>query len=301
MTLYIKHRPTKLDKIYGNRDLVSSLTAILKNPPHAFLFHGPTGCGKTTIARIIANELGCKGSDLREVDSADFRGIETVRDIRKQSMYRSLESSCRVWILDECHKMSNDAQNALLKALEDTPKHVYYILCTTEPEKLIKTIKGRCSQFQVNLLNDVEMKKLLRSIYTAEGQKLEKEVYEQIIETAVGHPRNAIQILEQVLAVKPEERLEIAKRSAEMQTQSIELCRALIKGASWQKVRNILTGLKKEDPETIRRQVLGYCSSVLLNNDDQIAGKIMEEMIEPFYNSGFPGLVFACYSIIKGE
>jgi DNA polymerase III gamma/tau subunit len=216
-------------------------------------------------------------------------------------MYKPLEGSCRVWILDECHKMSNDAQNALLKALEDTAKHVYYILCTTEPNKLIKTIRGRCSQYQVNPLNDTEMKKLLRRVTKAEGQKLENDIYDQIIETATGHPRNALQILDQVLAVEPEERLEIAKRSADVQMQSIELCRALIKGSNWASIRKILNGLKGQEPETIRRQVLGYCSVVLLNDSNTNAGAIMKEMIDPFYDTGFPGLVFACYSIVKGE
>jgi DNA polymerase-3 subunit gamma/tau len=304
MNLHLKYRPNNFEQVYGNDAVIATLKNIIgkEDKPHSYLFHGDTGCGKTTLGRIIANELGCKGSDLREVDSADFRGIDTIRGIRKQSQYRPLESPCKVWILDECHKMSNDAQNALLKALEDTPKHVYYILCTTDPDKLLKTIRGRCSSFQVSPLLENEMKKLLRHVVKSENDKLDKKTYEQIIQDSQGRPREALQILAQVLCVEPENRLEVAKQQAEKQSQTIELCRALLSGVGgWKKVSNILNGLKTQDPESIRRAVLGYCSSVLLKEENNQAAIIMEEFNEPFYNNGFPGLVFACYSIVCAE
>jgi len=302
MSLHLKYRPQEFDEVYGNKDTVSALQGTLKKEdrPHSYLIHGPTGCGKTTLGRIIAKEVQCKGSDYREVDSADFRGIDTIREIRKQSQFRPLEGKCRVWLIDECHQLSKDAQNALLKALEDTPKHVYFILCTTDPQKLIPTIRGRCSQFQVNPLSDNEMKKLLRYVAKQEEESLQKPVYEQIIQDSQGRPREALQILAQVLNVESDKRLEVAKKSAELQSQTIELCRALLQGAGWKKVANILSGLKEEEPESIRRAVLGYCNSVLLKEENPQAGAIMEEMIEPFYNTGFPGLTFACFSIVCG-
>ena len=303
MTLYLKHRPQSLSEMIGNDKLVENLTTILAKPdrPHSFLLHGPTGCGKTTIGRIIAKELCCSGADYREVDSADFRGIDTIRDMRKQSQFMALESSCKVWLLDECHKLSNDAMNALLKALEDTPKHVYYILCTTDPQKLLPTIKGRCSQFQVEQLKPGEMRKLLMKVVKAENEKLVKPVYEAIIESAQGHPRNALQILDQVLTIDPESRLGVAKKAQEDSVQAIELCRAIISGQGWQKVSNILSELKGQDAEGIRRLVLGYCSSILLKGENSQAGLIMEEFREPMYDIGFPGVVLACYSVVCGE
>lgn len=304
MNLHLKYRPQTFEEMYGNADILQALQNSLQdeeNRPHSFLLHGPTGCGKTTLGRIIAKELGCTGSDYREVDSADFRGIDTVREMRKQSQFRPIEGPCRIWLLDECHRLSVDAMNALLKALEDTPKHVYFILCTTEPEKLIKTIRGRCSQYQVSPLSDKEMKKLLRHVVKNEEEKLDKEIYEQIIQDSLGLPRNALQILAQVLSVEADKRLQTAKRSAEIQLQTIELCRSLLQGAGWRKIANILSGLKGEDPESIRRAVLGYCSSVLLKAENNQAGLIMEEFIEPFYNTGFPGLVCACFSIISDD
>ena len=307
LTLALKYRPKTLDEVIGNRQVVEVLRKQLNGESsqplsHSILLHGSTGCGKTTLARIIARELGVKHEDLVEIDSADFRGIDTIREIRKQCQYKPLSSPYRVWILDEVHQLTKDAQSALLKTLEDTPKHVYFILCTTDPQKLLPTIRGRCSQFQVQPLTDKEMKRLLLRIVKAEGESLSKEVYEQIIQDSMGHPRNALQILAQVLSVEPEKRLEVAKRSAETQSQTIELCRALVKGASWKKIAEILKGLKDEDAEQIRRAVLGYCQSILLSGkQDNTVAVIMEEFMEPFYNSGFPALVFACYSVLFGE
>jgi len=304
MSLYRTYRPADLDDVRGNAEIVETLKNMLDKEnietcPHVFLFHGPTGCGKTTIARIIASRLGSSGADLREVDSADFRGIDTIRDIRRNSGFKPIESSCRVWIIDECHKMTNDAQNAFLKILEDTPPHVYFILCTTEPQKLLATIKGRCSQFQVKPLTDNQMYGLLRFVVKKEGEDLSKDIYDQIIQDSLGHPRNALQILEQVLHADEDRRLEVAKQTAEQQSQILELCQALLKNAPWSAINKILTGLKDQDPETIRRSVLGYCQGVLLRSDMVRAGLIMEEFINPFYDSGFPQLVFACYTVTK--
>ena len=305
--LYLKYRPKTLDEVIGNEDIINVLQSQLDGKsaqpmPRSILFHGPTGCGKTTLGRIVAERLGAKGSDLREIDVADFRGIDTIRDIRKQSSYKPLEGKCRAWILDECHKLTGDAQTALLKALEDTPSHVYYILCTTDPQKLIATIKGRCAQFQVSLLSDREMKLLLRKVVKEEGESLQKEVYSQIVQDSLGHPRNALQILSQVLAVDEDKRIKMAKKTAETQSKTIELCRALIEGAGWQKISNILKGLKEEDPEGVRRAVLGYSQAVLLNSqqNDGVAG-VMHEFSEPFYNTGYAGLVLACYSVLFAD
>lgn len=303
MALYHKYRPTTFDEIVGNVEVVTALKADIakEDHPHAYLLHGPTGCGKTTLGRIIATELGCSEEDFKEIDSADFRGIDTVREIRKQSRYKPLSGNCRVWLLDEVHQFSKDANHALLKALEDTPSHVYYILATTEPQKLLPTVKGRCSQYQVKQLTDSEMMVLLRKVVKAEGQRITKDIYEQIVLDSQGHPRNALQILDQVLGVPAEMQKEVAKRSAELQSDAIELCRVLFQKASWKKVAGILTKIKDQDPESIRRLVLSYCNSILLKGENMQAGLVMEQFIEPFYNTGFPGLTFACFSVVCGE
>jgi DNA polymerase III subunit gamma/tau len=305
MSLYLKYRPSTFEEIIGNENVIEAIKNLIadkNNRPHSYLLHGPTGCGKTTLARIMSKELGCKGSDYREIDSADFRGIDTVREIRRQSQFKPLEGDCKVWVIDEVHKMTGDAQNAMLKILEDTPPHVYFILCTTEPQKLLPTIRGRCSQFQVQLLNETQMTKLLHRVYRKENQKLEKEVLEQIVQDSLGHPRNALQILEQVLVVEPEQRLAVAKQTAEKQSQVIELCRALLNNTGWKKVANILSGLMDEEPENIRRAILGYCQTTLLkSSQNHTVARIMEEMENDLYASGFPGLVLRCYRIVFVE
>lgn len=305
-SLHLKYRPTTLEAVVGNAGVIEILKRQLgADAPqpigHSILFHGPTGCGKTTLGRIVAGLLGARGLDLREVDSADFRGIDTIREIRNQSSYAPLEGPCRAWILDEVHRLTGDAQSALLKALEDTPPHVYFILCTTEPQKLLPTILGRCAQFQVSLLAEREMLRLLRKVVRAEGEMLEQEVYEQIVQDSLGHPRNALQILAQVLSVDAPKRLETARRSAEAQSQIIELCRGLMNGAPWMKITAVIKGLREEDPEKVRRGVLGYFQSVLLNGRNDVVAAMMAEFAEPFYNTGHPGLTLACYSALFGE
>jgi DNA polymerase III gamma/tau subunit len=303
VSLYQKHRPQNLDNVIGNIDVITYLREALadkKTCPHVFLLSGPTGCGKTTLARIISKDLDCDPVDMKEINAASFRGIDTVREMINSANYFSMGGGSRVWLIDEIHKMTNDAQNALLKLLEDSPKHSYYILCTTEPEKLLPTLRGRCVDLPVKPLNENEMMKLLRTVVKGEGKKVAISVYEQIVRDSLGLPRNAIQILEKVIKVPEVQQLEIAKQSAVQYSESIQLCRALFEKAGWKKISTILTGLKQEDPESIRRQVLGYCQSILLKQENDRAAFVIEIFQEPLYNIGFPGLVLACYSVVKG-
>lgn len=302
MSLYNKHRPSDFSEMYGNKAILESLDVLLTkhNPPHSFLLTGGTGCGKTTVGRIIANILKCSSFDFRELDSATYRGIDDVREIRRNSQLKPVQGPVIVWLLDECHKLTGDAQNALLKILENPPPHVFFVLCTTDPNKLLPTIRGRCSHFQLNPLSEKDMFRLLKSIVRKEGERLSQEIYEQIILDSAGHPRNAIQILEQVLSVSPENRAETARRYAEEINESIALCRALMKKRGWGEIATILKGLKSHDPEAVRRAVLGYVQTVLLNGAvNDRAGLILEEFKNPFYDSGFPQLTYACYAVTR--
>lgn len=304
MPLHLDYRPKTFDEFIGNKPTAEALKTLLnrekKEIPHSLLFTGPSGCGKTTLARIVAGELNCSDFDLKELNIADFRGIDTVRDIRKQVTLRPLGGDTRVWILDECHKLSNDAQNALLKLLEDTPSHVYFLLCTTDPQKLLKTILSRCTEFKVSALSDNRLFRYLGQICAKEGKKVSREVLERISELSEGHPRASLVALDKVIDLPEKKMLRSVDTAIFEQNKAIELCQALIDKKGWKTVSVILKGLKEEDPERVRRAVLGYCSSVLLNKDSPGAFVIMEQFIIPLYDSGYPGLVMASYIAVEG-
>jgi DNA polymerase III subunit gamma/tau len=303
MSLYHKHRPNKLEDIFGNETTITNIQSDFskdaENRPHAILITGSVGCGKTTVSRCIKNVLGCSDSDFHEVNSSDFRGIDTIREIRHQSRFKSLKGLLKVWLIDECHNLTNDAQNAFLKLLEDTPLHCYFILATTDPQKLLATIRSRCTAYHMLPLEDEDMSRLLRRIVKSEEADVPKKVIEHIVQDSQGSPRNALQILDQVISLDPAKMLKVARHVAEEQSQTIELCRALFKRRPWSEVSKILQGLKGQDAEKLRLAVYGYAAAVLIKNDNKWAAAIMTEMSQPFFNTGFNGFVYACYCIIK--
>jgi len=302
MALALKHRPATLEEVAGNELTIKTLKATMSKDrdelQHAFLLTGPSGCGKTTIARIISNMLGCIGDDYCEVDSAQFRGIDTIRDIRTKMMFKPMTSNCRVWLIDECHQLSKDAQNAMLKALEDCPKHVYFILATTDPEKLLATIKGRCATFEVQPLDKIEMADFLKNIARSERKRVPPDVLNQIARDSLGSCRNALQILDKVIDLDPEDMKAAAVQEAEKENQVIELCRALFKMESWKSISRILEGLLKEDPVRVQCAIMAYCESILLSGDADAApaaALVMSYFREPYFLNGRQCLVHDIY------
>jgi DNA polymerase III gamma/tau subunit len=237
--------------------------------------------------------------DLQEMDMGDLRGIDSVRDIKRQMGLAPLQGSCRVWILDECHRQTGDALSAMLKMLEDTPSHVYFMLATTDPQRLLKAILSRCMEFQVGPLQEESLVRLLRMVVRKEGKQVPLDILKSIALNSLGHPRNALVLLDSVIDLPEEQRQKAIEREASQQNQVIDLCRILIKGAKWRDVSKILSGLKDQEPEGVRRAVLGYCSSVLLNEDSPRAFLVLDAFKQPTYDIGWPGIVLAAYEAIQ--
>lgn len=291
-------------EVVGNENAVEILKGHLakKNPNRAILIYGPAGCGKTTLARIIAREVQGVDTatffenavDYHEMNTSDFRGIDMVRDIRKASQYQTM-SKARVWFLDEAHKLSADAQEAILKQLEHPPIDTWFIFATTEPERLKITLRRRCLSVDVQPVDEDSIKTLIKTVLKKEGlSKLSPKVLSRIANESMGSPGVALAIVDKIISLPKEKQLAAVRRIAEEQNTVIELCRALMKNAPWKTISAILKKIEDKDPETIRRQVLEYFRKVMMSGDES-AYIVMDCFKNAFYDSGKAGLVMACY------
>jgi DNA polymerase-3 subunit gamma/tau len=304
MSLYRKLRPDNFDDVLGNESEIESIKKFVDNKdrPHTYLFSGPSGCGKTTLARIFARSLGADDFSIHEINTANMRGIDTAREIEDQIKFAVIGSGVKVYIIDECHNITAVAQDALLKPLEDTPGHVYFFLCTTDPQKLKKAIHTRCTHVKVAPVDEDILYKYLRRICIKEEKKIDKKFLRMVAENSKGSPRQALVTLEKVLDLEDEEQIRsIVKAGEAEEKEIIDLCRVLLKSNEWKSVSTILKLMKGAEPEKVRYAVMGYMNSVLLNSGSEKAAVVIEEFSEPFYNSGFPGLTLACYNVIFGE
>lgn len=299
--LYQKVRPDSLSKVVGNKQVVKSLQAVLskKDHPHVFMLTGESGCGKTTIARILAKELGCEGITLCEINAANTRGVDTVRSITESAGVAPLFGEAKGFIFDESQQLTKAAQECLLKVIEDCPEHVYFFFCTTDPQKIIKTIKNRCAQYRVSPLRRSEMTELLSDIIQAEGLKTldNEDIIDAIAKAANGCPRQGIMMLEQVQDVDDvAEALEVIATTEVGSKEVYDLIKEVVskRANRWATTAKLYKGLTT-DPESIRLPLLGYCKKILLNEADITKGIRMAELIaileKPTYGGGDASLV----------
>lgn len=225
LVLYRKYRPKTFSEVVGQEHIVKTLTnAILKKMvSHAYLFHGPRGSGKTTIARLLSKAVNCedrkeneyepcneclscreinegRSLDLIEIDAASNRGIDEIRELREGIKFVPVRSKYKIFIIDEAHQLTKEAANALLKILEEPPSHVIFILATTEIHKMISTILSRCQRFDFKKLTTPEIIKKLEFILRNEKIDIEKEALELIAINSEGSIRDAESILDQVIS-----------------------------------------------------------------------------------------------------
>ena len=220
--LYRTYRPSTFDEVAGQTHIVKTLkNALATNKiAHAYLFTGPRGTGKTTMAKLFAKALNCDhgigcqcneckncqaiidGShpDVLEIDAASNRGINEIKDLIEKVKYSTILGRYKVYIIDEVHMMTTEAFNALLKTLEEPPEHVIFILATTEPHKILPTILSRCQRYDFTKVSDTDIKERLKVVLEKEHVTYNEEAIDIIISLADGGMRDALSILDQVLA-----------------------------------------------------------------------------------------------------
>ena len=198
---YRKYRPVSLDELVGQPDAVNLIQQQVKNEnlSHAYLFSGPRGVGKTSLARIIATTLGCDPVfDITEIDAASHNKVDDIRELNDSiNFIASSPGNKRVFILDEVHMLSNAASNAFLKTLEEPPAHVIFILATTEPDRVLETIKSRTTHIAFKRISNNEIVETLTKISKSEKIKISNEVLKYISNQSEGSLRDAINLFEQ--------------------------------------------------------------------------------------------------------
>ncbi len=222
IALYRKYRPTSFDDVAGQKHIVKTLkNAVIQNRiAHAYLFCGPRGTGKTTIAKIFAKMINCEshekipcgicsnciaiqnGShpDIIEIDAASNNGVDEVRDLIEKVKYAPMNGKYKVYIIDEVHMMSTGAFNALLKTIEEPPAHVIFIFATTEPQKVLPTIISRCQRYDFTKVSISDMISRLKLVLNQEKIDYEEDAIRLICQLADGGMRDALSILDQVIA-----------------------------------------------------------------------------------------------------
>ena len=220
--LYRKYRPTNFDEVVGQTHIIQTLkNAIVQNRiAHAYLFCGPRGTGKTSIAKIFAKTLNCTNSqdapcgvcenckmaangshpDIIEIDAASNNGVDEVRNLIDKVKYAPMQGKYKIYIIDEVHMMTSGAFNALLKTIEEPPAHVIFIFATTEPNKVLPTIISRCQRFDFNKVSMHDIKYRLSVVCKNEGIEIDENGLTLIAQLADGGMRDALSILDQCVA-----------------------------------------------------------------------------------------------------
>lgn len=224
--LYRTYRPSKFSEVVGQDYIVKILKNTIKNKKvaHAYLFAGPRGTGKTTIAKLFAKAINCESfdeeacdecssclafkegnhPDIIELDAASNNGVDDIRELIDQVSYAPIIGKYKVYIIDEVHMLTPQAFNALLKTLEEPPAHVVFILATTDPQKIIPTVLSRCQRYNFSKISNLNMKKKMIEILDKENLKYEEKALDEVALLAEGGMRDALSILEQVLSYNNE-------------------------------------------------------------------------------------------------
>ena len=263
--LITKYRPEHWDEMIGHEAVLGALRRAIASPtrPHAYLFTGPAGLGKTTLARIVAREIG---ADVLEIDAASNSGVDDMRELVLVGSHMSLMGSgTRMVIIDECHTLSKSAWQAILKLLEEPPAHLFLALCTTERNKVPETIVSRCYHTLLRPLSVTEITDLLLAVSEMEGWKVNNDVLAEIVVASTGQPRKGLTFLQ---AAHDAPSREEASRIIGLQAENDavrDLCQALVsKQGGWEATRKILERIQDDEFETVSILVSRYIMAAMI-------------------------------------
>jgi DNA polymerase III gamma/tau subunit len=265
--LHVKYRPKVLKDVWGQDAVTKSLASVLssKNPGHAYLFTGPAGTGKTTLARILAKNFGCDPANILEVDAATNNGIEAMRDVTSALRYHGFGASPnRGIIIDECHALSKQAWQSLLKTVEEPPPHVYIFFCTTETGKVPETIGTRCHTYNLKPLRYSDLIDLVEAVDREESLGVPSKIHDMVAKAAQGSARRALVMLSMVRSCKTTEEAEPLLEVAEDNKDVIDLCRLMVGGKlTWKAAVDTLKRIPDMNAESVRIVAVNYLASCL--------------------------------------
>jgi DNA polymerase-3 subunit gamma/tau len=297
MSLITDYRPKRLEDVVGQNTVIKAIKSALgrKSVPKAWLFTGNSGCGKTTISRILAKHFAGDQygpSNIVEIDAATNTGIDEIRQVTTNSHHKAIGSSpVKSIIVDEIHRLSGNAFDALLKEIEHPPQHVFWLFCSTNASKIPETIKTRCIKFTLKPVDETEIFDLLVKISEKEKLGTGADVLEAIAENSSGSPRQALSNLELCAHCTSANTAKELMRSALQMKGPVDLVKLLIRRdvkPKWTDITKCISSMENVEAETVRIVIVNYLSAVLMNTKNESEVQRLLSILDNFstpYNS----------------